>query len=128
MKSEVSKAIEEIKRQFCAVELSVREDGQGGAYVVLQPVELGPRYAPATTWLGFQIPAQYPYADVYPVFMDGAVRRVDGVAFAAPVTTGHQFEGRTAIQISRRSAAAQNGSQTVTAKLLKILDFLEKLQ
>ncbi len=41
--------------------------------------------------------------------------------------TGHTFEGRSAIQVSRRNGAAQNGFQKVPAKLLKILDYLEKM-
>src|SRR5688500_12292421 len=114
MKTEVSLAIEELRRQFDAAALTVKEDGQGGAYVVIEPVSVGARYEPQTTWIGFQIPAQYPYADVYPVFVSGDLRRVDNVAFVAPVTPGHQFQGRVAIQVSRRSAAALNGSQTVT--------------
>jgi hypothetical protein len=82
---------------------------------------------PTATWVGFQIPAQYPYADIYPVFIGADVKRADGVAFQAPVTHGHSFESRGAIQISRRSAAAQSGSQKAVAKMLKVLDFLEKL-
>ncbi len=128
MKVEVSTAIEELKRQFSACSLKVREDGQGGAYVVMEPVALGAKFQPAATWIGFQIPAQYPYADIYPVFFGADTRRADGVAFQAPVTPGHNFEGRGAIQISRRSAAAQSGSQKAVAKILKVLDFLEKLQ
>ena len=127
MKAEVSQAIEELKRQFATSSLIVREDGQGGAYVVMEPVTLGPKYRPETTWIGFQIPAQYPYADIYPVFIGGNVVRADGVAFVAPVTAGHHFEGRMALQVSRRSAAAQSGSQRATAKILKILTFLEQL-
>jgi hypothetical protein len=127
MKVEVSTAIEELKRQFSASALAVREDGQGGAYVLVESVPLGTRYRPTVTWLGFQIPAQYPYADIYPVFIGSDVVRVDGVAFAAPITPGHNFEGRTAIQISRRNGAAQSGTQKATAKILKVLDFLEKL-
>ena len=127
MKVEVSTAIEELKRQFSASSFTVREDGQGGACVLMEPVTLGERYRPQTTWVGFQIPAQYPYADVYPVFIGADVARADGVAFVAPVTPGHSFEGRPAIQVSRRSAAAQSGSQKALAKILKVLDFLEKL-
>jgi len=127
MKVEVSTGIEELKRQFSGSSFTVRDDGQGGAYVVIEPVSLGPRYRPEHTWIGFQIPAQYPYADIYPVFVGAEIRRVDGIAFAAPVTPGHNFEGRAAIQVSRRSGAAQNGLQRVTAKILKVLDFLEKL-
>jgi len=126
MKVEVSSAIEELKRQFSASTLTVREDGQGGAYVVMEPVTLGSKYRPPETWVGFQIPAQYPYADIYPVFIGGNVARTDGVAFVAPVTAGHQFEGRPAIQVSRRNSAAQSGMQKVSAKILKVLDFLEK--
>ena len=127
MKVEVSTAIEELKRQFATSSFTVREDGQGGAYVVMEPVALGPKYRPAATWIGFQIPAQYPYADIYPVFIGGDVVRADGVAFVVPVTPGHHFEGRSAIQVSRRNSAAQSGLQKAPAKILKILDFLEKL-
>ena len=128
MKVEVAAAVEELRRQFPGATVTTTEDGQGGAHVFVEPLELGARYAPTTTWFGFQIPAQYPYADVYPVFMGADIRRTDGVAFAAPVTNGHTYQGRAAIQISRRSAAAQMGSQTATAKILKVLDFLQKLQ
>ena len=44
MKVEVSSGIEELKRQFSAASLAVREDGQGGAYVVMEPVTLGPKF------------------------------------------------------------------------------------
>ncbi len=127
MKVEVSTGIDELKRQFSSSSFAVREDGQGGAYVLIEPVALGPKYRPEVTWVGFQIPAQYPYADIYPVFIGGDVARADGHPFVAPVTPGHQFEGRSAIQISRRNSAAQSGTQKAAGKILKILDFLEKL-
>ena len=59
MKVEVSNAIEELRRQFSAAAFTVREDGQGGAYVVMEPVTLGPKYRPEKTWVGFHIPPQY---------------------------------------------------------------------
>lgn len=127
MKVEVSTGIDELRRQFSASSFSIREDGQGGAYVVIEPISLGLRYRPETTWIGFHIPAQYPYADIYPVFIGAESSRTDGVPFAVPVTLGHVFEGRAAIQVSRRNGAAQNGLQRATAKILKILDFLERL-
>ena len=127
MKVEVAKAIDELQRQFTRCRLSNREDGQGGAYVILENISLGTRYKPESTWIGFHLPAQYPYADIYPVFVGSETARVDGRPFTPPVTPGHHFEGRTALQISRRSGAAQNGLQKATAKILKVLDFLEKL-
>lgn len=127
MKVEVSNGIEELKRQFNSASFAVREDGQGGAYVVMEPITLGPKFRPATTWVGFQIPAQYPYADIYPVFIGANVARANGVAFTTPVTPGHHFEGRPAIQVSRRNSSAQSGLQRVGTKILKVLDYLEKL-
>jgi hypothetical protein len=127
MKTEVANGIEELRKQFDPSTLTVREDGQGGAFVIIESVPLSARYQPSSTWVGFQMTAQYPYADIYPVFIGEAVARVDGVAFAAPISRGHQFESRPAIQVSRRNSAAQNGLQKATAKILKVLDFLEKL-
>lgn len=127
MKIEVTSGIEELKRQFSESTFTVREDGQGGAHVVMEPVALGPKFRPDSTWLGFHIPPQYPYADIYPVFIGANVARANGLPFAVPVTPGHTFEGRPAIQVSRRNSAAQSGLQKVGAKILKVLDFLEKL-
>ena len=127
MNADVSTSIEELKRQFSDSAFTLREDGQGGAYVLIEPVTLGQKYMPAKSWIGFHIPAQYPYADIYPVFIDENVVRINGVPFSAPVTSGHKFEGRPAIQISRRNSAAQNGMQKASTKVLKIMDFLEKL-
>jgi len=123
----VSTGIEELKRQFSSASFKIREDSQGGAYVVMEPVPIGSKYRPETTWIGFQIPAQYPYADIYPVFMGSDVTRADGADIKEPLTRNHRFEDRTAIQISQRNSTAQNGLQKATTKILKVLHFLEKL-
>ena len=127
MKVEVTAALDDIKCQFPDADVSVRDDGQGGAYVVASPIKIGSRFRPEFTWFGFHIPPLYPYADIYPVFMGPEVVRADGVALVAPVTPNASFEGRAAIQISRRYGAAAQGQQKVTAKLLKVLDFLERM-
>ena len=127
MKTEVTAGIEELKRQFPDASVTWRNDDQGGAFVIMDPIVLGAKYCPSSTWVGFHISAQYPYADIYPVFIGGDVARADGVRFEVPITLGHAFEGRPAIQVSRRNTAAQNGAQRVPAKILKILDYLENL-
>jgi hypothetical protein len=127
MKVEVSAGIDDLKKQFPSAAIKTREDGQGGAYVVVEPVALGNRFLPDHSWVGFHIPAQYPYADIYPMFIGDDVRRTDGLGFVAPVTAGHTFEGRQALQVSRRNSTAQNGKQKVCAKVLKVLEFLERL-
>jgi hypothetical protein len=127
VKVEVATGIEELKRQFVDASFIVRDDGQGGAYVVIERVSLGPGYRPDTTWMGFQIPALYPYADIYPVFIGSDVCRTTGADFVAPVTRGHSFEGRSAIQVSRRNGAAQTAPQKAVTKILKVMKFLESI-
>ena len=127
MKPQIQTSIEELQRQFPDAVISTRDDGSGGAYVILNPLNIGGRYIPTSTWMGFHIPPLYPYADIYPVFIGPEVRRADGQAFVPPVTHNASFEGRPSIQVSRRSSAAQQGLQKAATKVLKILDFLEKL-
>jgi hypothetical protein len=127
MKQEVSTAIEELKRNFPSSTITTTEDGSGGVYVFIEPIDVGPRYSPRLTWLGAQIPALYPYADIYPVFMGHDVQRVDGITFVAPVTNGASFAGRPAIQISRRNNLAQQFPQPAFAKFVKVLNYLETL-
>ena len=95
--------------------------------MVVEQVAIGDRYRPSSTWLGGHVTALYPYADIYPLFMGDNVRRVDGVAFVAPVTPGVQFFGRPALQISRRNNHTQNYPQTAVAKFMKVLHFLKEL-
>ena len=128
MKQEVAKAIDELKRAFSSADVSTRDDGDGGAYVIVEDVDLGNRYEPSSTWLGGHIPALYPYADIYPLFIADNIRRVDGVAFKAPVTCGAQFLDRPAIQVSRSNNRTQHYPQTAVAKFVKVLRFLEELE
>ena len=128
MKQDVANAIEELKRAFPSSDVFSREDGSGGAYVIVEDVALGDRYQPSSTWLGGHITALYPYADIYPLFIDDKVRRVDGVAFEPPVTPGAQILERSALQISRRNNHTQYYPQTAVAKFVKVLHFLDKLK
>lgn len=127
MKIEVATAIEELKIQFPSACLTVVEDCQGGARVIMEPISIGSRFRPTSTWMGFHIPPTYPYADLYPLFIGAEVERLDGAALRSPLTRGRQFEGRRAIQISRRNGTAQTSFQKATSKILKVLDFLEHL-
>lgn len=127
MNTEVAKAVEQLCKAFPSSVVEATDDGQGGAYVFLSDMDLGERYVPRLAWLGAQLPALYPYADIYPVFMNPAVVRADGKPFEAPVTHGANFAGRPAIQISRRNNHAQTYPQPAVAKFLKVLDFLARL-
>ena len=114
---------------FPAATVWSEPDRDGGAYVIVENIDIGPRYAPRSTWLGGHITALYPYADIYPLFMDASVRRAgSSVKFVPPVTLGHEFAGRPAIQVSRANNHTQNFPQTALAKFVKVIHFLEQLQ
>lgn len=125
MNQEVAEAIGELKAAYPSSTVTVTEDGQGGAYVTVEEVDLGSRLEPRTSWMGGHITALYPYADIYPLFIDAGVRRSDGQPFQIPITHGHIFQGRPALQVSRINRQVQLTTQTAVMRFKKTLDFLE---
>jgi hypothetical protein len=123
VQSQVEQAIEEIRASFPDSEIMVRDDGEGGAYVIVEAVELGPTYVPKKSWMGTRITFQYPYSDTYPHFVRGDLARADGgpLGEALSPTT---FEGRSAIQVSRRSNHLDPRHDTAALKLQKVLLWL----
>ena len=123
MTPEVEHAIAELRETWPDTEITMKPDPQGGALVVLETVPLFPPYVQATSWFGFLLSFQYPYADVYPHFVRGDLSRSDGkpLGEAMTVTT---FDGRPAIQVSRRSNRHEPEFQTAAIKLHKILEWM----
>lgn len=119
----VEKAIAEIRVCFPDNSLEFFADGSGGALVILRGIPLGPPWAQADTWIGFQITFQYPYADVYPHFVRHDLSRADGKPFGPGLGVA-QFRGQPAIQISRRSNKLNPATDTAKLKLLKVLKWL----
>lgn len=123
MTPSVSTAIEGLKKAFPSCTVSVLgEDGQGGAFVVLDNVELGEKFAPQSTWFGAHLPSNLPYADIYPLFIGNDVRRADGAALAGPFAS-LEWQSRPAIQVSRRNNRFQAG-HTAASKFVKVIDFV----
>jgi hypothetical protein len=116
-------AIDELEAAYPGVAVSHREDDEGGAFVIVDPVSLGPPYVQATTWVGFHLPFNYPFADVYPHFVRGDLARLDGQALGEG-TSGGTFEERPAIQLSRRSPRRDAGVDTAVLKLDRVLGWL----
>src|SRR2546430_13705206 len=102
LKETVAQAVDEVGERFAGHEVHVREDGEGGAFVTVDELELGGVYAQRTTWLGARILHTYPYSDVYPHYCRGDLSRVDGRPLGDGTSTA-QWEGKPAIQLSRRS-------------------------
>jgi hypothetical protein len=119
----VARAIAEIERGLPEVRWTIDEDGSGGAVLIGTGASLGGVWEQEETWVGFRIPFNYPYADIYPHYVRGDLHRRDRAPLgeAMSVTT---FEGRPAVQLSRRSNHRVPGIETALIKLLKVLKWL----
>lgn len=124
LKPAVERATEQIRAVFSGIPVIVREDGEGGAYIIVEEVDPGPPYEQRTTWIGFRITFQYPYADTYPHFVRGDLARADKGALGEGMSQNHTFEGRGAVQISRRSNHLDPTTETALLKLEKVLTWL----
>src|SRR5690348_14819323 len=121
MTPEVAAAVDEVRKTFEGHGVDVEEEAQGGAYVTVGDLSLGAVFTPASSWVGFLVTFQHPRADVYPHFISGDVRRADGGNLPEGMTTGHNWRGKSAIQVSRRSNRWNATTDTAAAKLLKVL-------
>lgn len=120
---EVATAIQEIREALPDCTVEVTDDGQGGAFLCISPLDLGDAYKQGDTWIGFQITFQYPYSDVYPHFVRGDLARADA-ATLGDGTSPTTWQGRPAIQLSRRSNNLDPNTDTAVLKLLKVLEWL----
>ena len=128
MKQAVGQGVGEIRDTYGIDEVHVVEDGQGGAWVEITDLELGPPYLQDTTFLICLLPFNRPGADVYPMFVRVDLARVDG----GPLGEGFQVtqlmwpgepQPRPVVQVSRRTRGAFNG-QTPSQKIEKVLDWI----
>ncbi len=132
---EVEMAVTELREAFPDATVTAVADNQGGAYVTVDPIDLGSKYSPASTWIWFHITFQYPMSDVYPHFIGPDVRRSDGASpNGLPLGEGsslgsYQIDGQTfpAIQLSRRSNGLNPACDTAALKLQKVLAWLQSL-
>jgi len=136
MTQAVTDAVEEIIAGFSAATVTTKDDGEGGAYVLVDPVSIGPHFDPTTSWIGFHITFPYPEADIYPHFIDSGVKYVGDKAtnehpegnLPVAMSRGHKlpsFDDRDAIQISRRTKNVNPDVDTALYKLHRIVSFLK---
>jgi len=125
----VASSIEKIQKQFPNSSMEVIPDGSGGAYVIIDSVELGAPYVQQTTWLGFRITDACPYVDVYPHFVRPDLMRMDNSPLGAGMSpNAFTVPGgkRDAIQISRKSNKQIPPTDSwPLLKLLKVMKWLK---
>src|SRR5260370_27957472 len=117
----IQAAVTDVEQSFLGYRVEVTPESQGGAYVIVHDLNLGERYVPATSWIGFLITFQYPYADVYPHFVRADLKRIDGtnmpLGFSGPIV----WNGCQALKISRRSKRWTAGGCTVALNVAMVL-------
>jgi hypothetical protein len=121
----IDAAVAAVQAHFDQTTVTTVPDGNGGVYVLIGQVDVGPTYTPSTTWLGFQLSAAYPDADVYPHYT-GLLTRTDGQAHGAAIqqTTWQGRPDQPAQQISRRSNRWNPAVDTAVNKAARILAWL----
>jgi len=128
LKEPVAEALKEIRTSFAAHRVDLEPDGQGGAFVRVYDLSLGKAFNPASSWVGFQITFQYPFADVYPHYVRSDLSRIDGQALAPPLHINNSFAlpsgAIAAVMVSRRSNHRDPLTDTAVVKLAKVLDWL----
>ncbi len=126
LKPQVEYAIEQIKAYFPEASVTTKDDGQGGAHVLVDPVDLGEQYTPETrvTWIGFHVSFQYPIADVYPHHVRPDLKRQDGGALGEGMSVS-RFKGfdRESVQLSRRTKEIDWRRHTALLKLQKVIEW-----
>jgi len=125
MNAAVAKAISEIRATFPNTPTEIQDDGQGGESIFLEDIPIGELFTSSSTWIGFRITFQYPYADVYPHFVRGDLLRRAGAPLGTGITGGHNFLGRPSLQLSRRSNRLNPQTDTALLKLLKVTQWLK---
>jgi hypothetical protein len=122
----VVQAVAEVRAAFPENQVHAWPDGQGGARVVVESIELGPGWAQQTSWLGFDISYVYPDADCYPHYARPDLQRTDGHALVPPVHGGNLFADQPAVMVSRRSNRRDLVLGTAARKALSVVSFLQE--
>lgn len=126
MTAEVQGAVAEIRCAFPDAAVVAEDDGQGGAFVRVEPVDVGGKYSPSKTWCGFHITFQYPRADVYPHHIGAEVKRVDGAGHRQGVSA-QRWRNFASLQLSRRSKRLEPSIDTAATKLMKVIAWFKNL-
>ncbi len=124
MTPDIEGALSELRASFPENQIEATPDEQGGAYVVISALPLGAQYQPAQAWLGFAIGFQYPASDIYPLFTDSSLARIDGAPLGEGFQQSVQWNGRETTQISRRSNRWNPAEDTAALKVAKVLAWL----
>jgi hypothetical protein len=96
--SDVSHGLDELEAAF-PDRVTAEPDGTGGAFVSVDSIDLGDRWARSITPLAFHLPYNYPAGAIYPFYLPGDVTPNGGLP---PALQPVEWRGRRMIQVSLR--------------------------
>lgn len=123
MKPEIERAIEDLRRCFADAEVKATLKDDGSASITVDPIDLGAAYKPQGSWIKFAISFQYPYADIYPLFVRPDLTRADGQPHGKAITSS-SYDGESALQLSRSNNHLDPTVDTAALKVLKVIEWL----
>jgi hypothetical protein len=124
LSEELRHAIQELRETFGTANVVVCPD-PGGVWVRVDGIDLGSRWRSGATWLAFHIASTYPYADIYPLFIDGTCELADGgLPPAVTANATVPIVDGTCVQVSRKSNRWDPTRDTAVAKAIKVIDWL----
>jgi hypothetical protein len=131
LKAAVREALESLANGFPAVAINVTPDGQGGAWIEMLDVPMGPPYIQATTFVVCLLPFNLPGSDIYPLFVRSDLTRVEGLALGdafqqTQLSWPAEPLPRAVVQVSRRTRGGF-AAQTACQKVTKVLDWMRSL-
>src|SRR5947209_5432417 len=124
MTEEVQAALKELETEY---QVTAEADGQGGAYVTVEAVDLGPRWNPTNTQVEFLIAYNYPYAAIYPYYTRPDLQRVDGGVWPSALQRV-SWRGRDVIQVSLRCNRWQPAYDTASNSLRMVIHWFHTCQ
>ena len=121
---DVEEAVAEVRAAFSGHGVVATPVGDGGVDVTVEGLDLGERYEPRETFVGFRIDRLYPHSDVYPHFVRPDLAKSDGTALPNPgMVPNQQWQGQPAVMISRRSTRWDPHRDTAAGKLHKVIEW-----
>ncbi len=129
IKAAVREAFDTVVAAFPGRAISSYPDGQGGLWVELSDIPLGPNYEQDSTFLVFLLPFTLPGADIYPTFVRPDLTRRDGSGHGTGFSsTQLRWPGgaapRQVTQLSRRTRGNAFTAQTAAQKVTKVINWL----
>ncbi|HEY0167136.1 MAG TPA: hypothetical protein VGB75_08850 [Jatrophihabitans sp.] len=103
-------------------------DGNGGAHVFIESIDLGVPFEQSVTWVAFHVPHTVPDGDIYPVWVRPDLARIDGGPIGKTNAAGQNFMHQNqswftepAVMVSLSSNGRDPNIDSPARKLARVL-------